>query len=111
MLREDRLDMLEQRTEALAERLRRLEGEIGAKPTVTSAAPARPRMVEPAPERVPVARPRPEVRIPPPRPQQQKVAMEDLLGGRVLAWLGGIAVLVGIAFFFALAVSHGWIGP
>jgi uncharacterized membrane protein len=115
MLREDRLDVLERRTEALAERLRRLEGEIGAQPSITRTAPVRPRMVEPTPkpERVPVARPRPrpEARVSPPRQPQQKVAMEDLLGGRVLAWLGGIAVLVGIAFFFALAISHGWIGP
>lgn len=36
--------------------------------------------------------------------------MEDLLGGRVLAWLGGLAVLIGVAFLFAVAVSRGWIG-
>jgi uncharacterized membrane protein len=35
---------------------------------------------------------------------------EDLFGGRVLAWIGGIAVLIGLALFFALAVSNGWIG-
>src|SRR5919201_358028 len=107
MLREDRLDMLERRTEALAERLRKLEGQMGeASPSVARTAPARPRV-----ERVPVARPRPKV--PPPRPPEprREIAFEDLLGGRVLAWLGGIAVLVGIAFFFALAISHGWIGP
>jgi uncharacterized membrane protein len=109
MLREDRLDLLERRTEALAERLRRLEGEMVAEPVVTRTAPSvRPRVVE---ERVSVARPRPAARVHPPRPPQQKMAMEDLLGGRVLAWLGGIAVLVGIAFFFALAISQGWIGP
>jgi len=37
--------------------------------------------------------------------------LEDLLGGRVLAWLGGVAVLAGIAFLLAIAVSRGWIGP
>lgn len=36
--------------------------------------------------------------------------MEDLLGGRVLAWVGGATVLVGVALFFALAVTRGWIG-
>ena len=35
---------------------------------------------------------------------------EDLLGGRMLAWLGGVAVVVGIALFFAYAISRGWIG-
>jgi Predicted membrane protein (DUF2339) len=36
--------------------------------------------------------------------------IEDLLGGRVLAWVGGGAVLLGVAFFLAIAVSHGWLG-
>jgi uncharacterized membrane protein len=30
--------------------------------------------------------------------------------GRGLAWLGGIATLLGIVLFLALAISHGWIG-
>ncbi len=37
-------------------------------------------------------------------------SLEDLLGGRVLAWVGGLAVLIGVAFLFAVAVSQGWIG-
>jgi uncharacterized membrane protein len=37
-------------------------------------------------------------------------SLSDLLGGRVLAWLGGAALLVGIVLFLALAVAHGWIG-
>jgi uncharacterized membrane protein len=37
--------------------------------------------------------------------------LEDLLGGRVLAWTGGVAVLAGIAFLLAIAVSRRWIGP
>ena len=36
--------------------------------------------------------------------------IEELLGGRLLALVGGAAVLVGLAFFVVLAVSHGWIG-
>ncbi len=121
MLKEDRLDLLERRTAALSERLERLEGWIdsgyvvtrasaarASKPPATRPAPApRPRAAAPASRR-PVEPP--AQRPPRPRPRPE-VAMEDLLGGRVLAWLGGIAVLVGIVFFFALAVSHGWIGP
>jgi uncharacterized membrane protein len=34
----------------------------------------------------------------------------DLIGGRVLAWVGGAAVALGIVMFLALAISHGWIG-
>ena len=37
-------------------------------------------------------------------------SLEDLLGGRVLAWVGGLAVLIGLAFLFAVGVSRGWIG-
>jgi uncharacterized membrane protein len=37
--------------------------------------------------------------------------LEDLLGGRVLAWTGGVAVVAGIAFLLAVAISRGWIGP
>jgi uncharacterized membrane protein len=39
----------------------------------------------------------------------QGVSLEDLLGGRVLAWVGGLAVLVGIVFLFAIGISRGWI--
>jgi uncharacterized membrane protein len=37
------------------------------------------------------------------------VELEDLLGGRVLAWVGGSAVLLGVVFFLVMAVSRGWI--
>ena len=33
----------------------------------------------------------------------------DVIGGRLLAWAGGIAVVVGIALFLAMAVSRGWL--
>lgn len=42
-----------------------------------------------------------------PDPHQR---LEDLLGGRMLAWLGGIAVVTGIVLFFVYAISRGWIG-
>lgn len=44
-------------------------------------------------------------KVAPPRP-----GFEDLLAGRVLAWAGGLAVLVGIVLLFAVAISRGWIG-
>jgi len=34
---------------------------------------------------------------------------EELLGGRVLAWVGGIAILLGIVFLLGIAIDHGWI--
>jgi uncharacterized membrane protein len=38
------------------------------------------------------------------------VSWEDLVGGRVLGWAGGLAVLAGILFFLVVAASRGWIG-
>jgi uncharacterized membrane protein len=46
-----------------------------------------------------------------PAPARAGFDLEDLLGGRVLAWTGGVAVVAGIAFLLAIAVSRGWIGP
>jgi uncharacterized membrane protein len=39
------------------------------------------------------------------------VEVADLLGARALAWTGGIVTLLGVVFFFVLAVNQGWIGP
>jgi uncharacterized membrane protein len=41
---------------------------------------------------------------------QRSISLEDLLGGRVLAWVGGLAVLAAVVFFCNLAISHGWLG-
>jgi uncharacterized membrane protein len=127
---------MEDRVEVLERRVARLERLIEGPSTTASrtAAPARVRQGTEAPsarprqesERIPVAAPRvrrerqhaasprrpatPRRPVAPPRPKKE-INVEDLLGGRVLAWLGGVAVLVGVAFFFALAISHGWIGP
>jgi uncharacterized membrane protein len=46
--------------------------------------------------------------LPPALPQ--RTPLEDLLGGRVLAWAGGVTVLAGIVLLFAVAVSRGWLG-
>jgi uncharacterized membrane protein len=57
---------------------------------------------------------RPEPAVPPPAARQpvarRDVDFEELLGGRLLAWVGGLAVLLGIVFFVAMAVRRGWIG-
>ena len=44
------------------------------------------------------------------RPDFRREDLEDLVGGRLLAWVGGVAVLLGIVFLFALGISNGWIG-
>jgi len=37
-------------------------------------------------------------------------SLSDLIGGRLLAWLGGVATLIGIVLLLALAISRGWLG-
>jgi uncharacterized membrane protein len=37
--------------------------------------------------------------------------LEEQLTGRVLAWVGGAAVVLGAILFLSLAFSRGWIGP
>lgn len=34
---------------------------------------------------------------------------EELFGGRVLAWVGGFATLLGMVFLVGIALEHGWI--
>ncbi|MEJ7796874.1 MAG: DUF2339 domain-containing protein [Solirubrobacteraceae bacterium] len=67
---------------------------------LAAAAPSAPAIPAPAPPAVDA-----------PATRRQGLDLEDLLGGRVLAWTGGVAVLAGIAFLLAIAVSRGWIGP
>lgn len=43
-------------------------------------------------------------------PLNDHAGWADFLGGRVLAWLGAVATLLGIVLLLALAISHGWIG-
>ena len=52
------------------------------------------------------ARDRPPA-VPPRRPE---LSLEDLLGGRVLAWAGGLSLLAGLLFLLVVAISRGWIG-
>jgi uncharacterized membrane protein len=40
-----------------------------------------------------------------------KVSTVDLLGAKALAFTGGVVTLLGVLFFFVLAVNRGWIGP
>lgn len=64
------------------------------------------------PATVPVQAPaprQPERRAP--KPPREPIDLSALLGARALAWTGGAVMLLGIVFFFVLAVERGWIGP
>jgi len=93
MVDETRIEAIERRLERL-ERLLRVE-----EPPAPAPAPLPPQMHPPA--------------APPPPPRepmwQQEVSLEEVFGGRVLAWLGGSAVVLGAVFFLVMAVSRGWI--
>ena len=117
---EQRVLILERQTADLHERLTRARGAARAART----APALARSHRPPPARLD-ARRRPAAAVPAPTaaapaaaaarrrpvPRRERADLEELLGGRVLAWTGGVAVLAGIAFLLAIAVSRGWIGP
>jgi uncharacterized membrane protein len=51
----------------------------------------------------------PERPLRPPAPARPRRDLEELLGGRVLGFAGGVAVLLGIAFLVAMAVDRGWL--
>jgi uncharacterized membrane protein len=107
---EQRLAELEALVRTLVVRVTELELHEPAVRTAPQAPPASPGA---APPSEPTA---PTHAVPPPTPAApRKVVrpgetLEDLLGGRILAWLGGLAILVGVVFFLAIAVDRGWIG-
>ena len=88
----------------------RARGHAAAPPAPTTAPAAQP---PPAPT-PPAERPRIPARpAQPPRPPEPSwwsgPTVADLYSAKVLAWLGGAVMLLGI-FFFVLAVNRGWIG-
>jgi uncharacterized membrane protein len=42
---------------------------------------------------------------------RNRPALDEQLSTRLLAWAGGIALIIGAVFFLSLAFSRGWIGP
>src|SRR5947208_16334904 len=91
---------------SLEERLRSIEARLEAVERFLSGGPqpAKPKDFWGFETEVPAA-PKP----PPASSRPQPRNLEDLLGGRVLAWLGGVAVVLGVVFFLVMAVSRGWI--
>lgn len=96
-----RLEALEREVAALRARVEQLESPPEARP----APPRRPVSLGLRP---PAADPPAE---PPraPEPVRPSISIEDLLGGRVLGWVGGAAVVLGVVFFLVMAANRGWI--
>jgi uncharacterized membrane protein len=95
----------EQRLEDLERRMQRIERELAPQLALRARATTTPPPTASAPP------PRPP-RIEPVRqaPAPRQADLEQLLGGRVLAWVGGAAVVAGLALLLALGISRGWIG-
>ena len=92
---------------SLEERLRSIEARLEAIERLLSAGPRPARRKDSwgFETEVPPAAPK----AAPAEPRSPPLNIEDLLGGRVLAWLGGVAVVLGVVFFLVMAVSRGWI--
>lgn len=106
--------LLEDRIAALEMRVGRLERPDALREDFERA-PERPASVAPpAPRPAPSSRRRaprpPRPPRPTPTPTREPIELEDFLGGRVLAWLGAVAVIAGLAFLLTVAISRGWIG-
>src|SRR4051812_36112315 len=87
---------VESRLRYLEERVKTLEGLLGVgAPAPAPTAPPAP--FPPAPAREPAEEPR------------EPLDLEELLGGRVLGWVGGVAVVLAAVFFLVMAVHNGWI--
>ncbi len=121
-------EQLEERLADLDRRLKSVESAVGTAPIRTHRREVDARRSVPPPRRTtehqspspirdestPPQRPVPDTLVrhestPLPRPVPG-TGLGDLVGGRLLAWIGGAATLVGIVLFLALAVSRGWIG-
>lgn len=92
MTTETRLDQVERELEQMASRMRRLEAEAGVGESEWIESPPPPPLFMPS-------RPR----------RVNSAGFEELFGGQVLAWAGGLAILLGSILFMAMAISHGWL--
>ena len=66
---------------------------------------------QPAPPEAPPPAPKPEPLPQLPAREPREIDWSVFFGAKALAWAGGAVTLLGIVFFFVLAVNRGWIGP
>jgi uncharacterized membrane protein len=118
------LDDLERRLGAIHSELMELRATVLApeRPTPAPTPPPTRPAAPPPPVTASQRAARPATAPPPPAPPKEpslwdrevtlpKIELADLLGARALAWVGGAVSLLGVVFFFVLAVDRGWIGP
>ena len=119
---ERRVEFLEGRVAELQSALEKVDVAPTAAPTAAPPTPRRP--VAPAPTPPPPRSAR-AVELQPKisRPASvdapaahgfdwgRTISAADLMGAKALAFAGGVVTLLGVVFFFVLAVNRGWIGP
>jgi uncharacterized membrane protein len=120
---EERLDALERTVGELKQRISAIEGVTARSPLATPQSPpdvsiAPPKKPEPPAEAVTGWSSIPSVAssvpaqpasAPAPKRPRERIDLESLLSGKVLAWTGGLAVFAGLLFFLATALNRGWI--
>ena len=121
---------LERRLDRAARQLEELSRELAEIRRLAEAGPAPAPVPAPQPAPVPAQAPTPAAAPPPPpmpkptRPYpaaperkrtpsiwERDIDLGGLLGAKGLALAGGIVTVLGVVFFFVLAVNRGWIGP
>jgi uncharacterized membrane protein len=114
----ERLDQHERRLASLEAEVMELRALVRSQaPTTAPAVPQPPRAAPPPPPPPPPAPAPPPRPRPTPRPRRRpairppQIDLADVFGAKGLAWAGGIVTLLGIIFFFVLAMNRGWIGP
>jgi uncharacterized membrane protein len=115
MTTESRLEQVESELADVTARLRRLEAEWEPEEPPAPAdwslgPPLRPSEEGAAPR--PIHAPRPQLDWPAPpveRPERTAFDFEAVFGGRVLAWIGAVAILFGAVLFLGMAISRGWL--
>ena len=80
-----------------------------------------PAYLEPAPVIVPAPElPKPEpkreiapptAKPPPPLPKAPEISLEMFMGAKLFAWVGGLALFLGVIFFVKHSMEQGWISP
>jgi hypothetical protein len=113
---DERLNRLERDVRRIDRELADLRSGLAADAAVAEPELEPAPVLPPEPEPEPLRRPEPEpvpfelpaARIRAPR---RELDLGALLGAKSLAWVGGAVTLLGVVFFYVLAVNRGWIGP
>jgi uncharacterized membrane protein len=125
----ERLELIEQHLDMLRTEVKAVRLDLAPSAAAQTSPPASiPHVAQAlAPEPAPVAtgatadaawqrvRPAPAPSSEPPRGRvardRKQINLDRLFGASGLAWAGGFVTLLGIVFFFAMAIHRGWVSP